>query len=160
METSFEELIAASSISGVISGVVTAAVLTAIVWLWRRLGTSAYRVAIDLPNTLHSPGIKPGVIHSSNDDGHLVNKVYWLKRHGDVWRADIRAPRNVGFQYKCFIDYDPRWQEEAIIQALSEHPYDAPSRGAGKPNRVWFLRPDQPVTKDERTIKNNQMYPE
>lgn len=150
-----------SVVSGVLSGIVTAFFLGVAALLWQAWRTQPYVVHTNLPPPLAVPDIRLGVLHARNDDGQIVNRVHWFRptRNG-TWRATIRHPRRVGFQYKCFVDYGGSWSTCSVKAELVEGDFLEPDEGKGKPKRIWFLLPSHPMVTDPSGIRNNCFYPE
>ena len=152
-------------VSGIPSGVVTGVVLGVLAWAWQRWGrwtnTEEFTVALPSSPKMQGPEFKFGVIHARNDDGTIINRVHWFRQgRGGKWHAAIRHPRNIGFQYKSFVDYESCCSSDEVIKWLAEERYENPNLGEGKPNRVWFILPDKPTASDPAGPINNHYYPE
>ena len=148
-------------VAGVLSGVITGAILGIFLWSIRRANTEVFKVELPMLSRIQGPEFKFGVIHARNDDGTIINRVNWFKEgRTGRWHAAIRHPRNIGFQYKCFVDYGSSYRSDEVIKWLAAEGYKNPSLGGGKPNRVWFIIPDKPTIADPAGFVNNQYYPE
>lgn len=161
-------------IYGLISGVTTGVILGFLGWAWQRWvrwnTTEDFRVMLSIssepiPSEMKASELKFGVLHARNDDGMMVNRVHWFKKaRGGEWYAFIPHPRNVGFQYKCFVDYpkshSPENLIENLIKWLESEGYKDAAVGAGKPNRIWFILEGKPTAKDPAGNINNHYYPE
>jgi len=152
-------------VAGVLSGVITGAILGIFLWVWQRsvqrATTEVFKVELPMSSRIQGPEFKFGVIHARNDDGTIINRVNWFKEgRAGRWHAAIRHPRNIGFQYKCFVDYGSSWRSDEVIKWLAAEGYKNPSLGGGKPNRVWFILPDKPTAADPAGFVNNHYYPE
>lgn len=150
---------------GVLSGVLTGAILGIVLWVWQRsvqrANTEVFKVELPISLRIQRPELKFGVIHARNDDGTLINRINWFKEgRAGRWHAEIRHPRNIGFQYKCFVDYGSSCGSDEVIKWLVAEGYKDPRVGGGKPNRVWFILPDKPTIADLAGFVNNQYYPE
>jgi hypothetical protein len=150
-------------IDGLLSGVAAGIILAIAggIWQWclRRANSEKFPITLRASSTLKPPKFKFGVLHVSNYDEKIINKVYWFKRHKDEWYASIRHPKNIGFQYKCFVDHDPDYHPWDVIKLLVEEGYEYPTVGAGIPNRVWFILKGKPTAKDSHRNTNNHYYP-
>lgn len=160
-------------ISGLIAGVAAGLILSIIggIWQWgrRRANSEEFRITLPASSVLKPPKFKFGVLHASNDDKTIINRVYWFKKGRDgKWHASIRHPKNVGFQYKCFVAYKTTYRSKArllkekkVIKArLRKAGYKNPTVGKGKPNRVWFILKGEHTAKDSHGNTNNHYYPE
>jgi len=148
-------------VAGVLAGVMTGTILGIFLWLIQRANTEVFKVALPMSSRIQGPEFKFGVIHARNDDGTIINRVNWFKKgRAGRWRAAIRHPRNIGFQYKCFVDYGSSCRSGEVIKWLAAEGYKNPSLGGGKPNRVWFILPDKPTAADPAGFVNNHYYPE
>jgi len=153
-------------IGGILSGVAAGIILSIVGWIWqwglRRANTEQFWITLPTSPDSQPADFKFGVLHVSNNDEKIINRVYWFKkgRKGE-WYAFIRHPRNVGFQYKCFVDYDPAYHHPwDVIDWLVEEGYKDPTVGAGMPNRVWFILKGKPTAKDTCGNTNNHYYPQ
>jgi hypothetical protein len=120
------------------------------------------RITLPASPKLQPPNFKFGVLHASDDDEKIVNRVYWFKKgHKGEWYASIRHPKNLGFQYKCFVDYNPVFYSyQEVKELLAKEGYKGITTGAGVPNRAWFILEEKPTAKDTRGNTNNQYYPQ
>ena len=152
-------------IAGVLAGVLTGAILGIFFWVWersvQRANSEVFKVELPISLRNQRPEFKLGVIHARNDDGTLINRINWFKQgRAGRWYAEIRHPRRVGFQYKCFIDYGSSYHSDEVIEWLVTEGYKDAKVGGGKPNRVWFILPGKPTITDPAGFVNNQYYPE
>ncbi len=148
-----------------LSGVSTGVILGFLGWAWQRWvrwnTTEDFEVMLPSSSKMKPPEFKFGVMHARNDDGMMVNRVYWFKKaRGGKWRAVIRHPRNIGFQYKCFVDHPTSYSPQELMTWLFEEGHKNAAVGAGKPNRIWFILPDKPTAEDPAGNINNHYYPE
>jgi len=152
-------------VAGIISGLTTGIILSVFAWFWQRwvrfTNTEELKVAIVLSSKMQVPEFKFGLLHASNDDGMIINRVYWFRKEGGgkLYTA-IRHPRNIGLQYKCFVDHGSLHQSDEVSHLLALEGFKNPSPGGGKPNRVWFILSDKPTAKDAGAHTNNHFYPE
>ena len=73
----------------------------------------------------------------------------------DIRVAGFRYPRRIGFQYKCFVDYEGKWTAKDVEDELRKWGVENPDEGLGRPDRIWFLIPGYP-----EASRNNCVYPE
>ena len=151
--------------AGIITGVTTGFVLSIVAWIWQRwirwVNTEEFKLVLNTSRQFKALGVKFGVLHICNDDGIIINRVHWFKgSFKDSWHVAIRHPRNLGFQYKCFVDYHPSVPTNVVMAKLREEGYIHPSGGAGKQNRVWFIIEAQATTETPEGIINNRFFPE
>ena len=166
-------------VSGILSGIITAVVLGMSVLAWQSLRTRRFKVRIVLPKSLIDQHIRLGLLHATNDDGQIINRVHRFKKSlrsimldpdvehtgglmklGPGWKkglrsASFRYPRGLGFQYKCFVDYAGEWSADQVSEELKKWGCINPDEGSGKPQRFWFLIPGYPTAG-----LNNTFYPE
>jgi len=167
-------------VSGILSGIITAVVLGMSVLAWQSLSTRPFIVTILLPKSLINRHIRLGLLHATNDDGQIINRVHRFNKSlrlprwhdADVHHiadvdlvlygpkeglrsASFRFPRGLGFQYKCFVDYESKWSADQVKEELKKWGCIKPDEGSGKPQRVWFLIPGYPTAG-----LNNTFYPE
>jgi hypothetical protein len=152
-------------VAAVVSGVLAGAILGGLLWVWewsvRRSKTEVFKLELPSSLRIQRPGFKFGVIHARSDDGTLINRINRFKKdRAGRWHAEIRHSRDVGFQYKCFVDYGPSHDSDEVIKWLVAEGYEDPRVGGGKPNRVWFILPDKPTIADPAGFVNNSYYPE
>src|SRR4030042_1375046 len=125
--------------AGLIAAVVYALLSGA--WrLWIRWYTSEeFKVQLKtLPKKLLTNKFKFGVLYVQNEDGTIKNTTHWFKkRYTGKWYATIRHPRNLGFQYKCFVDNHSKREFSTISKYLTKLGYRHVRKGSGKPKRIW-----------------------
>jgi hypothetical protein len=153
-------------ITGIVSGVITSIILALLFAAWRLwirwLSSEEYNIELnELPQKINTPRLKFGVLYIQNEDGTIKNTTHWFKKdRAGRLSVNIRHPRNLGFQYKCFVDNHSKHAFSAISKCLIDMKYSHVSIGGGKPNRIWFVLQDKPTTKDARKNLNNYYYPE
>lgn len=152
--------------SGVAAGLITGTILALFLGSWRwwsRWYTSEeFKVELkSLPKEIVTHEFKFGILYVQNEDGTIKNTTHWFKKRcTGKWYATIRHPRNLGFQYKCFVDNHSKCNFSQISTYLTNAKYRHVSKGGGRPDRIWFILPDKPTTKDARGNLNNYYYPE
>ena len=177
-----------SVISGTISGVVTALLLSFAALIWQIARTEKFVINLVLPPKLVEFPI--GILHVRNDDGQILNRVHWLhslrlhplraykptvsslgkptepriinprEAKRMMRTAAFRHPRRIGFQYKCFIDLPDKLAADSARSELTSWGFPENTPGQGRTHRVWFLVPDEARTIDAAGISNNCHYPE
>jgi len=152
-------------VTGVVSGVVTGIILAIIFWAWRCLirwlTSEVFKVKIKKPPPeMLTNKFKFGVLYVQDEDETIRNTTHWFKkkRTGKLY-VNIRHPRNLGFQYKCFVDNHSKCNFSQISTYLAGAGYTDISLGVGKPDRVWFIIPGNPTATDSRGNLNNYYYP-
>jgi hypothetical protein len=150
-------------IAGIVSGLTTGIILGVFAWFWQRwvrfTNTEEFKITLIIPSTMYGLEFKFGVLHASNDNGIMINRVHWFRKKGvDKLRTVIRHPRNIGFQYKCFVDFGFSYRSDEVINFLSQKGYKEPNLGKGNPRRVWFILPDKPTTAAHPGGPNNNHY--
>jgi hypothetical protein len=153
-------------ITGIVSGVITSLILALLFAAWRLwirwLTSEEYTIELNkLPPKMSTPKLKFGVLYIQDEDGTVKNTTHWFKKNRtDKLSVGIRHPRSLGFQYKCFVDNHSNHTFSEISKCLIGLNYIHVSIGGGKPDRIWFILPDKPNTKDARKNLNNYYYPE
>ena len=98
---------------------------------------------------------------SDLDKSPLKNKLYWFKDNASSNNLEVNLYYNkrLGFQYKCFIDYENDKLNQ-IITLLKKSGYKNIAEGKGKEKRIWFINPKHEVYRVMSGILNNFYYPE
>jgi len=152
-------------VSGILTGLITGIVLALLVWSWRqwvrRTTSEKFEIELNISPKMEMPQLKFGVLYVQNEDGTIINTTHWFrKKRKGKWCTVICHPRNLGFQYKCFVDNHSSYSSSDIMTWLTEEGYSHVSVGGGKPGRLWFILPDKSITQDPLGNINNYYYPE
>lgn len=159
------QIMSETIICGIISGLVTGIVLSIILWCWNRwiryVNTEVFTIVLDISQLEDTHGLKFGALYAYDDKEGPINRVYWFKtnRKGE-FSVSIRHLRNIGFQYKCFVDFEPSQRTDVLMEIVLKAGYEKPRIGSGKSNRIWFILQGKPVAKDVNGHENNRYNPE
>jgi len=123
-------------------------------------------ILVIIPKNLRSENLDFGLLHIRNGkdevpgSGPLINSEIQLQPtdKNNQYHASVLVPRNIGFQYKLFVDYSGV-DFERVKELLKDAGFTQISKGEGKPNRAWFIIPDKPVYTTVDGIVNNFFYP-
>jgi len=93
--------------------------------------------------------------------GELVNENHAFRRKsGSDWRLKIKYPRNIGFQFKCYVEFSEHLK--GLITGLLEDSgfTEVSADGETPDSRMWFLLPGVPICKtaDHTPFTNNYCY--
>jgi len=156
-------------VTGVISGVVSGIILffLYLLWQWVMIWCTSEELKIvleKLPENILTKGFKFGVLYVQDEDETIRNTVHWFEKKGtDELHAIIRHPRNLGFQYKCFVDnyLDEKFSQEDFDQITVDlgPRYNETSFDSDKRHRIWFILSEKSKAKDYRGNENNYHYP-
>jgi hypothetical protein len=147
-------------ISGVLAGIIVPFLWEALQLLRERRKSEEFKIVLKgMPPKIGNYKIKFGVLHVQNDDETIKNAVHWfIKRGTRELHAAIRHPKNLGFQYKCFVDIQHGYDFSEVSTCLTNAGYTYVSEGRGIPDRIWFILPGQ-TAEDARGNLNNYNYP-
>ena len=95
-----------------------------------------------------------------DDKGPLLNedKEFSSARGNAEWVVTLRYLKNLGFQFKCYVEYPPD-QKEIVIPFLASSEFREVSPDGTHPNRVWFLLPRVPTCETVDHYTNNFYHP-
>lgn len=156
------EAIVTGVISGVVAGIIVPILWGAVQWVIRRRNSDEFKIELKrMPSKIGGYKVKFGVLHVQNDDETIRNTVHWFEKipTGELYVA-IRHPRNLGFQYKCFVD--SKCNLSQISTYLTGKKYKNKYKdisGGSIPNRFWFILAKNQIAEDYRGNVNNYYYP-
>ena len=147
-------------ISGVLAGIIVPIFWGALQWLREWRNSEEFKIVLKgMPSEIGNYKVKFGVLHVKNDDETIKNTVHWFEKRGTCeLHTAIRHPKNLGFQYKCFVDIQPGYDFSKVSTCLTNAAYTHVSEGGGIPDRIWFILPGQ-TAEDARGNLNNYNYP-
>jgi hypothetical protein len=156
------EAIVTGVISGVVSGIILFFLYLSLQRVIRWCTSEEFKIVLEkLPENILTKGFKFGVLYVQNEDGAIKNTTHWFKRRGkDKLYVTIRHPRNLGFQYKCFVDNRSGKNFSQISTDLTGLGYMHVSKSPDIRNRIWFILPNTPTAIDARRNLNNYYYPQ
>ena len=95
-----------------------------------------------------------------NDKGPLLNedKEFSSARGNDEWVVTLQYLKNLGFQFKCYVECPPD-QKEIVISFLASNGFREVTPDETHPNRVWFLLPKVPTCETVDHYTNNFYHP-
>lgn len=123
-------------------------------------------IVLNLSEELQNKNLTFGLLHvrdgkdQISDKGPLLNREIVFReidRHGTLV-ANVTYARQIGFQFKCFVDYKGTAFDE-VKDLLSSNGYERISKGGGKPFRAWFLLADYRTCLTIDGFTNNFYYP-
>jgi hypothetical protein len=124
------------------------------------------RIVLPLTDALQDKNLIFGVLHvrDGKDDvpgsGDPVNEEIPFKaidRSGMI-EATIRYQKNLGFQYKCYVDYSSDTYEN-VQRRLQAAGFENISMGEGVPHRIFFTIKGKPLYTTIDGLINNFFYP-
>lgn len=152
---------------GIIAAAVIIPVIGAVIkkiYYWSK--TDKAEISLEVSHDLLHMG-KFGLLHVrdgkdeySSNRPHL-HRVLWFNetKQWNNLKTSVRYIKNLGFQFKCFIDY-VGIDFNQLRESLEKEGYLEVKKGKGKLNRAWFIHPEYPIYKTADGIKNNFFYPE
>jgi len=132
----------------------------------KELKAISMRIILHLSEDLQKLNLNFGVLHvrdgkdEVSDSGPLLNNeinFHEIDRHGNI-EAEITLSRQMGFQFKCFVDFKP-YEYDLIKILLEDNKFQHISIGKGKSFRIWFILPEYDKYKTIDGILNNFYYP-
>lgn len=124
------------------------------------LNTAKEHISLQIPATLEEQ--KFGLLHVRNgkdevaDHSPLLNKEKWFANVGPQTTqiVTVRYKKNLGFQYKCFVDY-ANLSFERLRAELEDTGYKSITPWEGKRGRAGFIHPRDPVCETIDGYTNN-----
>ncbi len=125
------------------------------------------KIVIELEEGLLIEKLTFGLLHVRDgkdqvpESGPLLNNELFFERTNyRRLEVSVRYRGNLGFQFKCFVDYgETGLSFEEIADLLMRSGFQFVSKGAGKPFRAWFLLDDYDTCVTVDKITNNFFYP-
>lgn len=133
------------------------------------LGKFLYSIVITPPTRLINAGCHFGLNvgrlgpNDENLMGHQpLNYVIFFKTVGSrgALKATVGTNRNLGFQFKCFVDFKNLDFMTVSIELNSRGFIVDTTPGGGCVSRLWFLLPDEAIVTTPEGIRDNFFYPE
>jgi hypothetical protein len=125
------------------------------------------RITITLTDALRDRNLAFGVLHvrDGKDEvpghGDLINEVTPFRateRSGTI-EATIKYQRNLGFQYKCFVELLGSVTFDQIKQSLTDGGFENISQDGENDRRIWFTLEGKPTYVTIDKFINNFAYP-
>ena len=94
-----------------------------------------------------------------SDKGPLLNEdhEFWVGSSKHEWLVTTSCQRNIGFQFKCYVDYPASLRDE-IMTFLGMSGFTEVSPDETLPNRLWFLLPKAPICETVDHYTNNYFH--
>ena len=167
------------SVSGYLLGILAAVVAGAILAIGtfvvkstrRRRGLAKTTITLRLSAQLAGDKrLRFGLLHVRDgrdvDVGPLKNAPGWFERalpdgdepNGTTLIADLRFQRELGVQFKCFVDHPGLSFEQVSSLLASEDQLVSPT-GAAAGDRTWFLLRSYPTVDAGGGLQNNFLFP-
>lgn len=135
---------------------------------WRALRKSSAVVFLQLADDSKVSGIKLSMRHMRDgkdeikDSGGLINEDRKFRKEWfrNTWVAETFYTGNLGFQFKCHIDFPESLRSEAL-DFIGKNGFIEPTNDETVKGRIWFLIPGVAIckTKDVPPYTNNYFHP-
>ena len=132
-----------------------------------RADTATRRIAIQLTDALRGGHYSFAVRHIRDgkdelrERGDLINEDIPFRAvdRSGLMAATINFQRNLGFQYKCFVDYLGPDPYEELEERLKVAGFENVSQDGEDKRRFWFTLKGQPIYSTFDKFLNNYAYP-
>jgi GTPase SAR1 family protein len=126
-------------------------------------------IRINISEEIINKPITFGLLHVRDgkdmmaESGPLLNDELFFKNlnpPGMDKEVTVQYRGNLGFQFKCFADYDDsKLSFDEVTQLLERNGFKEVSKGGGVKKRAWFLLKNYPTYTTVDGLRNNFFYP-
>ncbi len=149
----------------VVGGLLVALITYLVIEARKRFKLTAAIVRLRLSRPLPAPDIRLVLRHVRDGKDEVSDKSSLLNedlefRAGiskNEWLVTTSCQRNIGFQFKCYVDYPANLRTE-IMAFLGMSGFTDVSPDETLPNRLWFLLPKAPSCETVDHYTNNYFH--
>lgn len=152
-------------VATVVGGLLVAFIVYLVNEARKRFNLAAAIVRLKLSQSLPDPDVRLVLRHirdgkdEVSDKGPLLNEDQPFRPGvlNHEWLTTTSCQKNIGFQFKCYIDYPAHLQTE-VMAFLGICGFTGVSQDETLPNRLWFLLPKAPTCETVDHYTNNYFH--